>query len=252
MLKTRRELIALAAAAPAAVASLSAAVALAPKTIKAVVFDGLAVIDTRPIGTKLEALFPGRGAGLGAAWRTRQFEYAWLRTLGGRYVNFWQVSEQALDYAASSLKLELSRAQRDEVMAGFLDLEAWPDAPVALGRLVESGMKLAFLSNFTAEVLEAAARNSGIEDLLDEPLTTDLVKAFKPDPRAYRMAVDAFMLERDEIAFVAYAGWDVAGAKWFGYPTYWANRMSARAESLGVEPDGAGPDLTGLPAFLSL
>ena len=31
------------------------------------------------------------------------------------------------------------------------------------------------------------------------------MQAFKPDPRAYRMGVDAFGMEREEIAFAAFA-----------------------------------------------
>jgi 2-haloacid dehalogenase len=34
-------------------------------------------------------------------------------------------------------------------------------------------------------------------------LSTDRVKAFKPDPRAYQMGVDAFKLKKEEIAFAA-------------------------------------------------
>jgi 2-haloacid dehalogenase len=32
-------------------------------------------------------------------WRTKQLQYTWLRTLMGRYVEFWQVTGDALDFA---------------------------------------------------------------------------------------------------------------------------------------------------------
>jgi len=51
--------------------------------------------------------------------------------------------------------------------------------------------------------------------------------------------------------FVAFAGWDVAGAKWFGYPTFWNNRTDAPAEELEASPDGLGPTLTDLVRFLN-
>jgi 2-haloacid dehalogenase len=66
------------------------------------------------------------------------------------------------------------------------------------------------------------------------------VKAFKPDPRAYQMGVNAFKLKREEIVFAAFAGWDAAGAKSFGYPTFWLNRQNAWGEQLGFPPDGTG------------
>jgi 2-haloacid dehalogenase len=61
--------------------------------------------------------------------------------------------------------------------------------------------------------------------------------------------MDALGLQREQIGFVAFAGWDAAGAKWFGYPTYWANRGHAPVEVLGTEPDRMAADLGGLASF---
>jgi 2-haloacid dehalogenase len=86
--------------------------------------------------------------------------------------------------------------------------------------------------------------------VFEHALSTDSIRVYKPDPRAYQMAVDAFGLGREEIGFAAFAGWDVAGAKWFGYPTFWVNRLNAPVEELGVAPDATGATLTDLVAFL--
>jgi 2-haloacid dehalogenase len=56
--------------------------------------------------------------------------------------------------------------------------------------------------------------------------------------------VDAFGLKPGEILFAAFAGWDVAGAKWFGYPTAWINRFKAPAEELSAAPDAMSNDLS--------
>src|SRR5215467_4310607 len=71
--------------------------------IEAVAFDGLAIFDPRPIGAVAEAIFPGGGAELMALWRTRQFEYSWLRTLTGNYLDFWHVTQDALEFSCASL-----------------------------------------------------------------------------------------------------------------------------------------------------
>ncbi|MEO8624990.1 MAG: hypothetical protein ABI625_28155 [bacterium] len=47
------------------------------------------------------------------------------------------------------------------------------------------------------------------------------------------MGIDAFGLERRDILFAAFAGWDAGGAQWFGCPTVWVNRLNARAEGWG-------------------
>jgi 2-haloalkanoic acid dehalogenase type II len=162
--------------------------------------------------------FSGSGPELSNAWRTRQFEYTWLRTLGGHYADFWQVTEESLVYAAKALGVDPSAGQRDRLMQSYLGLKAWPDVAPALKELKAAGIRMAFLSNFTDAMLDAAVKNSGLEGFFEPHLSTDKVKAFKPDPRAYRMGLDAFKLKKDEIVFAAFAGWDAAGAKWVRVP----------------------------------
>ncbi|MEP6839260.1 MAG: haloacid dehalogenase type II [Bradyrhizobium sp.] len=248
----RRDFLHLVAGSVAAAAIVAPAVkaqAPGPGKVRAIAFDGFPIIDPRPVFAKSEEMFPGKGAELSNAWRTRQFEYTWLRTMSGSYVDFWQVTEQALVFAAKLTKIELPGAQRDELMASYLGLKAWPDAAAALKKLRDAGIRMAFLSNFTAEMLDAAIRNSGLQGIFEAHLSTDRVKAFKPDPRAYQMGVDAFGMAKDQIAFAAFAGWDAAGAKTFGYPTFWVNRANAPLEELGAVPDGIGAGLQDLVAF---
>ena len=248
----RRDFLALAAGGVAASAVLSrlAAQTSAPPRIKAVAFDAFAILDPRPVAALAETLFPGKGPELSAAWRTRQFEYQWLRTLSGHYADFRQATEDALVFTAKSLKLELTADKRARLMQAYLELEAWPDAPAALRSLKQAGIRLAFLSNFTATLLEAGIKNAGLEGIFEHVLSADRVKAGKPDPRAYHLAVDAFKLDRGAILYAAFAGWDAAGAKWFGYPTFWVNRLGAPGEELGVTPDGMGHDLADLETFV--
>lgn len=221
----------------------------ATRQIKAVVFDAFPIFDPRPISQLAETLFSGRGTEFSEVWRTRQFEYQWLRALSGRYVDFWQTTEDALVFAAQRLELELTAEKRARLMQTYLALETWPDVPAALARLKQAGVRLALLSNMTAEMLHACIGHAGLAGMFEHVLSTDQIRAYKPEPRAYQMAIDAFELEREEILFVAFAGWDAAGAKSFGYPTYWVNRLSEPAEQLGVFPDATGRDLRQLVSF---
>jgi 2-haloacid dehalogenase len=253
MLVNRRDFAALAAGGLVA-AAVSAegrrAHAADGRGIKAIAFDGFPIIDPRPVFAKVEEIFPDKGLALSNAWRNRQFEYAWLRTLGGRYADFWQVTEEALGYAAEALKIDLSASQRHQLMQTWLELKAWPDVAPALQQLKAVGIRLAFLSNLTGAMLDSAVKNSGLEGFFEPHLSTDRVRAFKPDPRAYQMGLDAFKLRREEIAFAAFAGWDAAGAKWFGYPTFWVNRLHLPLEELSATPDGVGSNLGDLAKFV--
>jgi 2-haloacid dehalogenase len=93
-------------------------------------------------------------------------------------------------------------------------------------------------------------RNSALDGFFEPHLSTDRVKVFKPDPRAYQMGPDAFKLPKQQIAFAAFAGWDAAGAKWFGYPTFWVNRMQTPVEELDAMPDGIGEGMADLVKFV--
>jgi len=130
MTLNRREFVNFVGAGAAALAlSAEPVMATVPGAkIQAIAFDGLAVFDVRPVAALSEQIFPGRGAEMSALWRTRQFEYTWLRTLGRKYEDFWQVTEEALAFSCRSLKLELTKAASDRLMQSYLELKAWPDA----------------------------------------------------------------------------------------------------------------------------
>lgn len=218
--------------------------------IKAIVFDAFPIFDPRPVSTLAENLFPGKGTALSDEWRIRQFEYTWLRIAIRHYADFWQVTQDALVFAANKLKLELSVDQRAALLNEFLKLPVWPDVTPALNSLKKSGFRLAFLSNLTPHMLATNIRNAGLDGLFEQVLSTDRVKTYKPDPLGYRLGMDMLRLKREEILFVAFAGWDAAGARLFGYPTFWVNRLRLPVEELGIVPDASGNSLSDLVQFL--
>jgi len=250
MFTDRRDFLRLTSAIAASALIKPAAGAAMRTTIKAVAFDAFPIFDPRPVFALAETLFPGSGAELSNAWRTRQFEYQWLRALSGRYADFWRATEDSLVFAARMLKLELTAEKRDRLMAAYLELKAWPDAAPALRALKNAGLRLAFLSNATPGILDAGIRNSGLDNLFEHVISTHQKKTFKPAPAAYQLGVDTLRLAKEEICFVAFAGWDAAGAKWFGFPTFWVNRLGIPMEELDAQPDGTGKNLDDLMAFI--
>ncbi|MEP6834090.1 MAG: haloacid dehalogenase type II [Gemmatimonas sp.] len=219
--------------------------------ISAVAFDGYAIFDASTLIAVAESVIPGKGKEFVAVWRTRQFEYQWLRTMGGRYADFGQTGADALTVAGKSLGFSLSAADRERLLTAQLTLAPWPDAVTTIRELRAAGLRVALLSNMTEAMLVEGARRAGIRDAFEFVLSTDRVRAAKPSPVAYQMAVDAFGLSRDEIAFVAFAGWDAVGAKWYGYPTVWTNRTTAPAEQLDAVPDIVCATLADAKTFLT-
>ena len=218
--------------------------------IKALAFDAFPVFDPRPVFALAETLFPGKGQELSNTWRTKQFDYQWLRALSGTYQDFWTVTRQALVFAAKSANVDLTDDKRAQLMGAYLNLKPWPDVLPALQSFKKAGIKLVFLSNMTEKMLRQNIHANNLDELFDAVLSTDSNHSYKPSPKAYQLAPDILQLKKSEIGFVAFAGWDAAGAKSFGYPTYWINRQNQPAEELGVSPDWTGNNLGELVNYI--
>jgi 2-haloacid dehalogenase len=214
---------------------------------KAIAFDYLVLFNPDSVVPEAERLFPGKGRELTNLWRTRQFEYCWLRSMTDRYVDFFAVTEDALVYATNSLRLYLTPDDKRDLLDAFLRLTLWPDSVDGLRRLQASGIRIIALANFSPAMLRA---NAGIADLFDALVSTDANHTYKPDPRAYALGLERLGLAKEDIVFVAFAGWDAAGAKAFGYQTFWVNRFNQPIEELATRPDGTSTNLDGLIDFV--
>jgi len=238
-----------------AVTSAAAKVqATRPETVgprfKAIAFDSFVLFNPDSVVPEVDRVFPGKGRDFTNLWRTRQFEYAWLRSITDRYVDFFAITDDALVYTAEAMKLELTPDNRRFLLNAYLHLTPWPDTVDALGRLKQSGLRVITISNFNPMMLRSNAENAGLTGFFDLLVSTDLIHTYKPDPRAYRLGMDQLHLAKQDILFVAFGGWDAAGAKSFGYPTFWVNRFNLPFEKLSIRPDQTSTNLDGLLNFV--
>ncbi len=217
--------------------------------ISALVFDAYGTIfDVHSVGRLAESLFPGKGAALSTAWRTKQLEYTWLRTLMGRYEDFSRVTQSSLDWSLEFLGLEADDAVKRSLMDEYRKLAMFPEAAQALEKLAEA-RPLAILSNGHPEMLEAVVDHNGLRSRFrGGVLSVHPAKRFKPDPAVYRLAEEKLGVTRSLIGFVSSNGWDAAGGKAFGFRTYWVNRAKAPIERLGFPPDAVITNLAELAA----
>lgn len=218
--------------------------------IRAVAFDLFTIFDPRSLLPVVEAAAPGRGAELALAWRTRQFEYAWIRSSAGHYADFRACTADALLAAAHELGVTLSERVRDRLVDACSALAPWPDSAAALAGMRDAGLRLVTLTNYTPAMTSALLRHAGLHGLFEHQLSTDRVRQYKPHPKAYQLGVDALGLAREHIAFSAFGPWDAAGATWFGYPTFWVNRLGIPMEPL-ASPTATGPSLDALAAWIT-
>ena len=189
-------------------------------------------------------------AALSALWRQKQLEYTWLRGLMGRYEDFWAVTDASLTYACRRLGLAVGPAERQRLLDAYLTLAPFHEVPATLDRL--RGIPCAILSNGAPRMLEAVVAHNGLGPYLRAVISVDEVRSFKPDPAVYALGPARLGLPRDRIGFVSSNGWDVAGAKAFGFQVVWVNRQAAPFDELGVAPDLELRDLADLASALGV
>ena len=202
---------------------------------KAFVFDAYGTLFDVHSVVEAGRAVTGDPQALSTLWRQKQLEYTWLRTLMGRYEDFWAVTEAALRFALQRLGIAAGDEAVRRLMEAYLSLATFPDVPGALSAMAAT--PLGILSNGSPRMLEAAVRSSGLGSTFRHVLSVDAVRAYKPSPAVYELATRAFGLPAGDILFVSSNAWDVAGAKAFGYRTCWCNRLAAPMDRLGVSPD---------------
>lgn len=218
--------------------------------IKACVFDAYGTLfDVHSAVGKHRQRLGDIADQVSAVWRTKQLEYTWLRSLMGHHADFWQVTQDALDYAFDMHEVKDAELRKNLIEA-YLNLDCYPDVPGALMQLKDRGFEIAILSNGTPTMLEAAVKNSGLGTLIPKIFSVEKVGVFKPDPRVYRIAVDELDVKPEEIVFQSSNAWDASGAAAFGFKVAWVNRFGQSPEQLPGRPDVEINTLSGLPELL--
>ena len=218
--------------------------------IKACVFDAYGTLfDVHSAVGKHRARLGDAADQVSTVWRTKQLEYTWLRSLMGRHADFWQVTRQALDFAFEMHGIEDSELGTD-LMEAYLQLTCYPEVPETLAELKGRGFEIAILSNGTRAMLEAAVKNSRLEEVIPRIFSVESVGIFKPAPRVYQIAVDELRVKPEEIVFQSSNAWDAAGAAAFGFNVAWVNRFGQSPERLPGRPQVEINDLSELPGIL--
>ena len=181
-------------------------------------------------------------------WRAKQIEYTWTHTLAGRYVEFWTLTQRALDYCFERLP-SVDRRLRGELLDCYFKLDAFSDAKPMLAALKGRGDTTAILSNGSPPMLAAAVEAAGLKPLLDAVFSVDAIRMFKPRPEVYALVTGHFGVAASDVTFVSSNRWDAMGASAFGFRTLWINRAKAPDEYPDFPPAAIIADLTSVPAL---
>jgi 2-haloacid dehalogenase len=187
-------------------------------------------------------------AAISALWRSKQLEYTWVRTLAGRYRDFWALTEQSLDFALASFP-SADKGLRTTLLEAYRRLDCYPEVPELIRALKQGGKQLAILSNGTPEMLQSAVAAAGLDGCFDAILSVDTVRAYKTDQRVYDLVTTRFRVYPEAVSFQSSNRWDIAGAAAFGLRTVWINRTGAPEEYSDLAPAAVLPSLKGLLAL---
>ena len=218
---------------------------LAP--IDACVFDAYGTLfDVNSAAARCRDALGPQADAFSATWRRKQLEYSWLRSLMGAHVDFWQLTEEALDYACERHAIT-DAPLRQRLLETYRELSAYPEVPAMLREIRSEGFKTAILSNGTPAMLRSAVEAADLAAQFDQVLSVESVGVYKPHPSVYQLAVDRLGAAVVRICFVSSNGWDIAGAAQFGFRTIWINRTREPRERLPAGPELELGDLLELP-----
>src|SRR5215472_6785673 len=121
--------------------------------VEACLFDAYGTLfDFASAAERCRDVLGDRTAALTTLWRDKQIQYAWLRSLQNRYVDFAEVMAQALDYALRALAID-DAVLRSRLLALYGSLAPFPEVAGVLRRLREGGYCTAILSNGSPAML---------------------------------------------------------------------------------------------------
>ena len=184
-------------------------------------------------------------------WRMKQLQYTWLRSMTDSYIDFWSITQNSLDFALETHKLQNDLVLKERLLALYWELQPYSEVSKMLKDLKKKGIKTAILSNGSPEMLNGAVRSSNLNEFIDEIISVETVKIFKPSARVYEQVENIIGCSKANVLFVSSNGWDIAGAAGFGFTTAWVNRLKDPIDRLPHKPMHIVEDLTSIPSFFS-
>ncbi|EIT83837.1 haloacid dehalogenase [Fictibacillus macauensis ZFHKF-1] len=213
--------------------------------MKAFVFDVYGTLfDVYALKEACDKYFPGKGTQMSQIWRQKQIEYAQLRQLMGRYEPFLRITEEAFHYAVAACGETWCEEAQQHVMKAYVEVAPFEEVQEVLTAL--SAHSLAVFSNGSHDMLDALLHHAELTPFLDHVISVDEIQTYKPTMASYAHAHQTVQVPKEDIIFVSSNGWDVSGAKNYGFTTAWINRGKQPREELGLPPDYMFRNLRGL------
>ncbi len=210
---------------------------------QAVVLD---VIETcfaiDPLGEKLQAL--GLPEGALQIWFPRVLRDAFALQVTGTYKPFGEIATGTLAAFLAENQLAADPAEMKEVIDAFATLPVHPDVPAGIELLRRAGVRVAALTNGSAETTRKMFQHAGLEKSIEKFISIEEVQQWKPAAAIYRHAALSLGVEAGELALIAAHDWDIDGASKAGLTTGYLARQQPVGSSAMASPDASGTTLS--------
>tara|TARA_B100001250_G_scaffold34713_1_gene28030 strand:- start:224 stop:910 length:687 start_codon:yes stop_codon:yes gene_type:complete len=227
-------------------------------SINTCVFDAYGTLFDVNAAARIAANEPNREVfkevwpSVSSIWRMKQLQYTWLRSMTGSYIDFWSITQNSLDFALETHDLQNDLELKERLLALYWELQPYAEVSQMLKELKKNGIKTAILSNGSPEMLSGAVKSSNLDEDIDEIISVETVKVFKPSAQVYKQVEHIIGCSKSDVLFVSSNGWDIAGAAGFGFKTAWVNRLQDPIDRLPHKPMHIVEDLTSIPSFFSI
>ncbi|MFC3774095.1 haloacid dehalogenase type II [Mycolicibacterium holsaticum] len=152
------------------------------------------------------------------AWFGELVTYSMAATLAGYYTDFFTLGRAVLDMLADIRGIDVTDADREELVDAMQTMPAHPDVAPGLQRLLDLGYRLATLTNSPPRQQgPSPLETAGLGAYFERRLSVDALRVFKPCPELYRDAARQLGVGVSDCMMVAAHMWDLIGARAAGF-----------------------------------
>lgn len=191
-----------------------------PKVVAFDVIETVFSLDT--LRKRLETMkVPGSALDV---WFARLLRDAMALEITGLYRPFREIAAAGFSELLAEHGVLSNPSMVSNFLASFAELAPHPDAGAAFKHLRDKSIRVVALTNGGTETTTKLLQGAGLTDLVEQVISVEEVRHWKPSSAVYAHAVARAGVDRMHLALVAAHAWDIHGAGSAGLTTAYVDR----------------------------
>lgn len=162
---------------------------------------------------------------------------AFALSASGVFHTFPEIAKGTLKVLLHSRGHAADEETLKDILSVFPQLPAHGDVKPALEKLRSSACQAVLLTNGSKANTEKLVRDNGIEHLVDDMVSVEDFRVWKPQAALYRQAVRKYSCAPENALLVAAHAWDIHGAIRAGFHGIWIQRQESLYHPLMDRPE---------------